>query len=166
MDFTTNHKIMVEGSDFTTCRQKVQKFFDRNILVKYDTIEIKEEESLSAGSPSFMVMVDQGMEKNRKLINEFMKELKDCGINTLDELSAMDQGYESKTLHTICHLLDGFFGIDSAFYNLTEDSHWLSARLRKKINSGASGYWLLTVKASASSNPDLIPTLRSAANQP
>jgi len=40
-------------------------------------------------------------------------------------------------------MLDGFIGIDSVFYNLAEDSHWLSAPLRKTIEQHPEHYWLV-----------------------
>ena len=50
-------------------------------------------------------------------------------------------------LHVITHLLDGFFGIDSYFYNLVEDSHWVSEELRATIKTSPSRYWLIAVEA-------------------
>ncbi len=52
----------------------------------------------------------------------------------------MPQGYKSKMLHVITHFLDGFFGIDTFFYNLEEDSHWVSEELQKKIAEAPTYY--------------------------
>jgi hypothetical protein len=69
-------------------------------------------------------------------------------VESLGDLESLPQGYQSKTLHTLTHLLDGFFGIDSHFYNLIEGSHGVSAGLRGKIDSSPGGYMLLAVRAS------------------
>ena len=77
------------------------------------------------------------------LVVGFINELTGCGVNRLDDIKNLEQGYKSKTLHTIAHLLDGFFGIDSCFFNLIEDSHWLSAALKDKIMENPGQYWLV-----------------------
>ena len=51
----------------------------------------------------------------------------------------------------MAHLLDGFFGIDSQFYNLPEDSHWLGESLRKQIETGPAEFWLVRVAATLES---------------
>ena len=74
-------------------------------------------------------------------------ELQESGYHTLVELAEIKQGYESKTLHTLVHLLDGFIGIDSKFYNLIENSHLISASLRREIKQTPAHYWLLQIEA-------------------
>jgi hypothetical protein len=58
----------------------------------------------------------------------------------------LQQGYVTKVLHTLTHLLDGFIGIDSVFYNLVEDSHWASEGLLKALQDTAGEYWLVPVR--------------------
>jgi hypothetical protein len=85
---------------------------------------------------------------NRQVLQKLIGELQAAGINDFNDLSAMPQGFQSKIFHTMAHLLDGFFGIDSRFYNLQEDSHWLSASLRRQIEAGPpEEFWLITVVA-------------------
>ncbi len=68
------------------------------------------------------------------------------GVSLLNDLENMPQGYRTKMLHVITHLLDGFFGIDSYFYNLEEDSHQVSEELKKKMAGELTDYWLLPVE--------------------
>jgi hypothetical protein len=62
-------------------------------------------------------------------------------------LSELPQGFRTKMLHVITHFLDGFFGIDTYFYNLEEDSHWVSEQARRRIREAPSDYRLLSVEA-------------------
>jgi hypothetical protein len=64
-------------------------------------------------------------------------------VTGIEDLLALKPGYPSKVLHILTHMLDGFIGIDSAFYNLVEDSHWLSEPLRTTILRNPEGYWLV-----------------------
>jgi hypothetical protein len=64
----------------------------------------------------------------------------------VDQLLTLKQGYATKILHTLTHLLDGFIGIDSAFYNLVEDSHWVSGELAEAIRVAGAEYWLVPVR--------------------
>ena len=40
---------------------------------------------------------------------------------------------------------DGFIGIDSYFYNLIDDSHWLPQATAKAIQKDPNHYWLLHI---------------------
>ena len=60
----------------------------------------------------------------------------------------METGHLSNTVHTIAHLLDSFFGIDSCFFNLVEESHWVTDSLKKEIRENPSLYLLVNVKGS------------------
>ncbi|MEJ2057239.1 MAG: hypothetical protein P8X39_05310, partial [Desulfofustis sp.] len=62
------------------------------------------------------------------------------------DLIDLNQGYQSKILHIIAHFLDGFIGIDSVFYNLIDDSHWLSDETRDKIEQQPDRFRLLSLK--------------------
>jgi hypothetical protein len=82
---------------------------------------------------------------NRTFAGNLIVELEETGITSLKELKDLPQGYPSKVLHTLVHILDGFIGADSAFYNLLEDSHWLSAKLQETIKENPEAYWLVPV---------------------
>ena len=102
------------------------------------------------------------MAANRKVLADLLEELKDSGVTEVQHLVSLPQGYASKTLHTIAHLLDGFIGIDSHFYNLVDDSHWLSDQQRRKMEAAPTSYWLLQVEAaSLAGDVDQVATLRT-----
>ncbi len=159
---TVTHRLLVDGPDLATCRQRVERFFARTILVKYDTLRIAPERAFVATEPGFWQEVEEGLAANRATVAALLDELKGTGTTALDDLATLPQGYASKTLHTVAHIMDGFIGIDSHFYNLCADSHWLSDRERRRIEADPAGHWLLHVEAtSASGDVDQVPTLRT-----
>ena len=107
-----------------------------------------EAESLTAEDPRFPGRLEDALAENSRRVRAFLEELHGEGVDTLMQLETLPQGYQSKTLHTVTHLLDGFFGIDSFFYNLVEGSHGISDELRKKIAAEPAAYMLIAVKAS------------------
>jgi hypothetical protein len=141
------HEILVKGSDFETGKAKVLQFFKRYQLVRYSQIDIPRDAALAAGDPDFDNRLQKAILKNRGIVDALADELQREGVDTLHDLAALPQGYKTKMLHVITHLLDGFFGIDTYFYNLEEDSHWVSEPLIRKIHTDSSQYWLLTIKA-------------------
>jgi hypothetical protein len=144
---TYQHEILVKGTDFEACKAKVLQFFERYQLVRYSQIDAAQDASLAAGDPDFDDRLQKAILKNREILHALRDELQREGVDTLHDLSALPQGYKTKMLHVITHLLDGFFGIDTYFYNLEEDSHWVSDTLIKKIHTNSSYYWLLTIEA-------------------
>ena len=141
------HEILVKGTDFETSRAKVLQFFERYQLVRYSQIAVLRDASLASDYPDFDDRLQKTILKNREIVRALIDEFQGEGINTLHDLSVLPQGYKTKMLHVITHILDGFFGIDTYFYNLEEDSHWISDNLLAKIHSGPSRYWLLTIEA-------------------
>ncbi|MGC9021833.1 MAG: hypothetical protein ACP5J5_01770 [Dissulfurimicrobium sp.] len=97
----------------------------------------------------FWVRVDMGIAENRAVLDGFLSELSRAGFKSIPELRELPQGYLSKLLHIATHMLDGFFGVDSYFYNLVEDSHWISHECRKKIQLYNRLYWLIALEASS-----------------
>ena len=142
------HEFLVQGENIALCSKKIHSFLDGYQLVRYGTVDIDEPGSLSAGSAGFFERLDEAVSENRRRINVFLQELHEEGVETLLQLETLPQGYQSKTLHTVTHLLDGFFGIDSFFYNLVEGSHGISDELRKKIAAEPAAYMLIAIKAS------------------
>ena len=138
---------LVEEDSYTEGCDRVTHFLDKSSLVKYENISFDPERSCSAADQQFWAMVEDGLQKNRRNVSDLIEELQESGYTHLSELAAMEQGYESKVLHTLVHLLDGFIGIDSSFYNLIEDSHRLSPRLRQKITEYPDRYHLLQLNA-------------------
>ena len=141
------HEILVKGVDFETCKAKVLQFFERYELVRYSRIDIAQDASLAAKDPDFGGRLQKAIVRNRGILQELIGELQREGVDTLHDLSVLPQGYKTKMLHVITHILDGFFGIDTYFYNLEEDSHWVSDTLSSKIRTDSSHYWLLMIEA-------------------
>ena len=90
--------------------------------------------------------LQEGLAANHQAIGELLENLKDEGFTTLEDLQGVEKGYVSKIFHTIAHLLDGFIGIDSRFYNLVEDSHDISRDLQQNILAAPQNYWIIKVK--------------------
>jgi len=148
MGMTKTHWMLCAGDDFATARDSVLSFFNKSILLSYDAIVADEHSSCSAEDPGFWVELEEGVAENRLVLGGFLDDLRGEGCRDIDGLTALPLGYPSKILHIIAHLLDGFIGIDSVFYNLIEDSHWLSEGLRDTIRKAPSRYWLVRVEAS------------------
>jgi hypothetical protein len=156
MDLEVSIDMLVSGADFESCQNRVLRFFDRTMLVRFDEVTVDGNGSLNGTEQSFFIRVDEGISANRKVIGELVENLQEEGYGALEELPNMEAGYLTKILHTIAHLLDGFIGIDSRFFNLAEDSHSISNELRKEIEGEPQKFWILRVKgkiASASEDP-------------
>ncbi|MFT5726388.1 MAG: hypothetical protein ACI8PB_000509 [Desulforhopalus sp.] len=145
MQRISQHNILVAGDSFAHCNQHVHKFFDLTSLVIYDCIEIREQRSVSGLDAGFLDMIDQAQLKNTEITKRLIAEIAHSGISKTEDLINIKQGYLSKTFHLLSHFLDGFIGIDSYFYNLLDDSHWLSAETRQLIEQNLPHYWLLHV---------------------
>jgi len=145
MDLEVSIDVLVTGEDFASCQHKVSRFFDRTMLIRFDEVKIDEQGSISAADQSFWARMEEGVLANRETVSEFAENLKKEGFGSLEELQNLEKGYLTKILHTIAHLLDGFIGIDSRFYNLEEDSHAISNALRTQIAAEPKQFWILRV---------------------
>ena len=141
-----SHDILIAGSDYESCRQRVKRFFDRTMLIRYDDVVVIENESINGTDGNFRARIREGLKANQKVLGEFLENLKDEGFLSIDDIRGLEKGYLSKILHTIAHLQDGFIGIDSRFYNLEEDSHGVSRDLQQKITVTPYRYWILKIK--------------------
>jgi len=141
-----SHDILLAGSDFKSCRQRVERFFDRTTLIHYDQLLVLEDESLNGSNEKFGARLKENLAANHMVVAELLQNLKEEGFAGIDDLKGVEKGYVSKVFHTIAHLLDGFIGIDSRFYNLEEDSHGVSRDLGRKIHTAPQNYWMLRVK--------------------
>jgi glycyl-tRNA synthetase (class II) len=142
-----HHEILVRGSGFEPSKKKVLLFFQKYQLVRYSVITIKKSTSVSATNPKFHGRLEKAIRANRRTLRGLIKELQVEGVMNLDDLNELPQGYKTKMLHVITHFLDGFFGIDTYFYNLVEDSHWVSEETQSKIVKNPSDFWLLSLEA-------------------
>lgn len=101
---------------------------------------------MGGGNEKFWDTLGMGLAANDVFARRMLAHLKEEGVTTLDGLLELKQGYSTKILHTLTHLLDGFIGIDSVFYNLVEDSHWVSEELSETIREQVEAYWLVPVR--------------------
>lgn len=142
------HWLMCEADSFAAARSRVLGFFASSMLLHYDTVTAIEESSCSAENEAFWPALDQGVSANSSILQGFIDELQAEGCSRIADLPALAMGYPSKLLHIIAHLVDGFIGIDTVFYNLEEDSHRLSSGLRETIQRSPCRYWLIHIEAS------------------
>jgi hypothetical protein len=153
MHLIAQHKILVTGNDFNNSSRQVEKFFERTKLVIYDSVQIVEHLCYSAATEFFQQVLKEALQQNQKTLRSLIKEMENTGVQSITDLLELQQGYPSKTLHIIAHLLDGFIGIDSYFYNLLDDSHWLPADTAAAISRAPDRYWLIHIDC-YSATPD------------
>lgn len=147
MDST--HIFLVTGNSYPNAKEKVEHFLKQNLLVRYTTVLFDDEQGTDNLNEQFPATVKWAEEQNRLTLQGLLHEFVDLGYESLADLSRVPQGYESKLLHTVTHLLDGFFGLDSFFYNLVEDSNWISPSLFEKTGRcKQADYFLVHVQGS------------------
>ncbi len=133
-----------KGKNEEEALKVVTSFLEKYQLLRYDTYSI---EKIIPGSENiFWSELEEALEKNKRTLENFTKELNKEGYTLLSELVDLPQGYLSKLFHLIAHILDGFFGIDSYFFNLLEDSHWVSKPLFEKIKRKPEEYYLIKLR--------------------
>ncbi len=137
------HIFLTQADSQEQARHKVSHFLEHTELIRYEATTINDQAITRGDKPTFWSAIDQGIAGNQKVAAGLIAELEETGLRTLTQLKDLPQGYPSKVLHTLVHILDGFIGADSAFYNLLEDSHWLSDKLREAITSKPEEYWLV-----------------------
>lgn len=145
MNRISRHKMLVAGDSFDHCSDQVHKFFDLTSLVIYDCIEAIESKSFSGLDAAFIDHIAEAEKHNYQTVQSLINELVKADILTTRDLQKVEQGYVSKTLHILSHFLDGFIGIDSYFYNLLDDSHWLPRKTVEAIKNNPRHYWLLHI---------------------
>ncbi len=143
MKHIASHNVLVTGKSFSACRRQVANFFERTMLVRYDQVSIKDEASIPATSPDFIQHMNKGIEENRRIIKKLIHDLELTGLKTTSDLLQLEHGYPSKVLHIITHFLDGFIGIDSTFYNLINDSHWVPQKTLTEISATPEQFWMI-----------------------
>ncbi len=149
MNLLVCHTLLISGKDLAACTKRALHFFKTTQLVHYDDIKIIEERCCSARSELFQTLLDEALLKNRERLKSLLAELQDDGYTTLIDLLDLPQGYQSKILHTIAHIEDGFFGIDAGFFDLDESSYRVSERRKLEIRQQPDRCWLLTIAASS-----------------
>lgn len=141
----SQHKVLLAGESFEHCCNQLHRFFDLTSLVIYDCIETRKEHSFSGIDAEFFTHITAAENRNRRMIKDLIAELERSGIQNTADLQHIAQGYVSKTLHILSHFLDGFIGIDSYFYNMLDDSHWLPAQTLQSIHTNPGHYWLIHI---------------------
>jgi hypothetical protein len=141
------HDLMVSGQDLQTCSRRVQRFFERSQLVQYDSISVDLPHSINGADPRFEELLNRAIDQNRAVLADLLATVKKEGCREIDDLLHLPQGFQSKLLHVMSHLLDGFFGVDSRFFDIDEISNWVTASRRKKIRESPEECWLIRVKA-------------------
>ena len=141
------HRILVMGPDLERSSAHALRFLVQTPLVKYDTVRVIAAESCSGLDNRFWPWLEQGIAENRQVLEKLLADLRAAGTKNFQDILRMPQGFQSKIIHTVAHLLDGFFGIDSSFYSLPEDSHWLSDSTRNQIETTPEDFWLIKVVA-------------------
>ena len=147
MILNIQHAILVSGTDLPTCENRVRLYFEKSQLVHYDSIEINPGDCFNATDPEFEKLVDKGIAANKLVLADLLAKLKEEGCLSIDNILHLPQGFQSKLLHTMSHILDGFFGIDTKFYDIDEISHWITEKRREEITLSPQTCWLLQVNA-------------------
>ncbi len=154
MNLHVCHTLLISGESLEACSKRAFHFFKTTQLVHYNNIKIIRERSCSARSESFRPLLDEALLKNRNRLQKLVAELEADGYTTLTDLLDLPQGYQSKILHTIAHIEDGFFGIDAGFFDLDESSYRISERRKLEIRQQPDRCWLLTIAASSTDEND------------
>ena len=141
------HDLLVTGVDFAACEKRVRRFFATSQLVHYDFIEIDRELTCNGTDSRFTERLEQAVAENRRVLSELLTNLEHEGCRNLPDLLTLPQGFQSKMLHTVSHLLDGFFGIDSKLFDIDEISHWITGNRRNELEAKPDNCWLVKVKA-------------------
>ena len=141
----TEHIFLVKAGSRRQAAEKICRFIKDYNLVSYDEVLPVKDSAIKGSATGFWKEANRGMEKNMDVIKGLFSLLSQEGYGRFEDLSDIPQGFLSKIFHTIAHLLDGFFGVDSYFFNLEEDSHWVSNRLKRAIEKNPDQYWIIKV---------------------
>ncbi|MGV1100640.1 hypothetical protein ACUUL3_14685 [Thiovibrio sp. JS02] len=147
MRLEVSHRILVMGPDLGKSMAHALRFLERTPLVQYDSARAIAAESCPGTDSRFWPWLEEGIAANRQVLAKLFADLRAAGTRDFQDLLHLPQGFQSKIIHTAAHILDGFFGIDSVFYNLAEDSHWLSETLRNQITAAPEEFWLIKLVA-------------------
>ncbi len=147
MEFEKTHSMLLQKDTFEAAREQVLNYFEKTILINYDFVEIIREKSYQGTDPEFWTELESGVSANLEAVHEFASKLKENDCHSLEDILNLRDRYSCKLLHIITHFMDGFIGVDSVFYSLIEDSHWLSEHLRNSIIQNPEQFFLVSVHA-------------------
>ena len=146
MEYPISHFFLVRSQSAQRSGQHVEQYLSGNQLITYAEFFVREEDILNGEDGQFWPVLKQGLAANHAFALRMLGHLKEEGVASLEQLVELEQGYVTKILHTLTHLLDGFIGIDSIFYNLIEDSHRVSAALAATMHREPAEFWLVPVR--------------------
>ncbi|WP_028584678.1 hypothetical protein [Desulfogranum mediterraneum] len=144
--YKISHFFLVLAENPSQATEQVAHYLKGNQLISYADLVIRAEEIIAAREARFWPTVERAVAKNMEFGRSMVDILHQEGVETLGDLLEMEQGYLTKALHTLTHLLDGFIGVDSVFYSLVEDSHRVSKRLEQAVLEDPDRYWLIPVR--------------------
>jgi hypothetical protein len=145
MKLLAQHIVLTSGTNKEECRTQVLHFFEQTSLVRYDRISIDDTSIISGSHQDFSTRLAKGLQRNEEVLAKLIEELKGAGFENRKDLRSLPQGYPSKVLHIIAHFLDGFIGIDTAFYNLIDDSHWIPEGTSERMTDAPEQFWLFSL---------------------
>jgi hypothetical protein len=146
MEYPISHYFLVRSQSGQAAGQHVERYLAGNQLISYAEFFVRTEEVLNGTADKFWETLHHGLAANDSFARRMLAHLKEEGVTSLDQLPDLEQGYVTKILHTLTHLLDGFIGIDSVLYNLIEDSHRVSDGLSAAIHAHPEEYWLVPIR--------------------
>ncbi len=145
MQAATIHFLLVRAPTLEQAVGQVRRFMDSTQLVSYAEYVVNEADVLSGTNPRFLSTVEEAVAANHRFTERLLADLSRGGVSRLEDLATLKQGYLSKTLHVLAHVLDGFIGTDSRLYSLVEDSHWISPQLVEEMADTPEQFWLVPV---------------------
>ncbi|MBU1137518.1 MAG: hypothetical protein KKA76_00930 [Proteobacteria bacterium] len=137
---------LVQAQSRQEAVQQVLHFLQTTELISYGLLNIDETGIMAGDSDVFWGNLWQGVGKNKAFSQQVLEELQRNGVREASDLLTVPLGYPSKLLHILAHMIDGFVGVDSAFYNLVEDSHWLGKKIETAICENPKQFWLIPVE--------------------
>lgn len=146
-----SHKILCQSKDLDTAQHYVSQYFKQSMLLSYDSFHIDLELSYCATADEFWQEAEAAIQQNEIVLTSYINELRDSGCTNIKDLETLSSGYQSKLIHLIAHLVDGFIGIDSHFFSLPEDSHWISKAMKERITEHPEEFWLIHLAAQSHS---------------
>jgi len=139
------HTLLVFGNDYETCCQQACDFLKASKTLDYERVEVVETESCSGADANFGRRLNASLKKHRESIDFLVNELNQMGFHSVDDIGNVEQGYPSKVLHILGHLLDGYVCVDSRFYNLIDHSHQVAPATIANIQKQPQQHWLIRV---------------------
>ena len=146
MHYPITHYLLARAQSNVLAAQYVERYIASSQLISYAEFFVRVDEVLASDHAQFWTTLEHGVTANHQFARRMLTHLQEEGVERLDQLLELKQGYATKVLHTLTHLLDGFIGVDSVFYNLVEDSHWVSDSLAAEIRAQRGAYWLVPVR--------------------